>query len=370
MNWRKVTLPGGRPGWENEGQCPTLHAGLFLTSSARSTPIGHSFPPSRPPPGLWATAAHPPLRWLTAETKWAPESQPAMKKSALRLPKLKTRDELLRTAPELGRLLAADGEAAAPPPGTAGAAPLRARSPTGRRAGSPRRIVRKFSDDELTEEERVVGPQGAGLGHQAGEPGGRRRPSSPPPLPHIPSAPAEPFVPTHPFAPPPSRPALPQRAELEKVKAERAALLDSLAKLRADVGKSGGELQHEDIRLLRRELAAKQEKLNELRRATHELSDTWVLLGCRHSGATGCLAPPVDGCPVPPDAATNWLSGAPAPWRRHQSAVQCPATWHCHQLPHLVSCLPCSTIPAGWSSWRQPAGTARRSCRRRWRTCR
>ncbi|PRW33225.1 outer dynein arm-docking complex subunit 1 [Chlorella sorokiniana] len=142
-----------------------------------------------------------------------------MKKSALRLPKLKTRDELLRTAPELGRLLAADGEAVAPPlPGRA-ASPLRARSPTGRRAGSPRRIVRKFSDDELTEEERV-------------------------------------------------------RADLEKVKAERAALLDSLAKLRADVGKSGGELQQEDIRLLRRELAAKQEKLNELRRATHELSDT------------------------------------------------------------------------------------------------
>lgn len=69
-----------------------------------------------------------------------------------------------------------------------------------------------------------------------------------------------------------------QRADLEKVKAERAALLDSLAKLRADVGKSGGELQQEDIRLLRRELAAKQEKLNELRRATHDLSDTWVLL--------------------------------------------------------------------------------------------
>lgn len=158
---------------------------------------------------------------------------------------------------------------------------------------------------------------------------------------------------------PPTPPAMPQRADLERVKAERASLLASLAKLRGDQGKSGGELQQEDIRLLRRELAAKQEKLNELRRATHELSDTWVLRGCRHSGATGCLAPPVVGCPVPlpPGAATSQLSSAPAPRRRLQ-------------LPHPVSCLPRSTIPAGWSSWRQPAGTARRSCRRRWRTCR
>lgn len=97
-----------------------------------------------------------------------------MKKTALRLPKLKTRDELLRTAPELGRLLVADGEAPLPPPHSRTASPLRARSPTGHRAGSPHRIVRKFSDDELTEEERVVGAGvRCGEWHSCGEAGGR-----------------------------------------------------------------------------------------------------------------------------------------------------------------------------------------------------
>ena len=112
-----------------------------------------------------------------------------MKKSVLKLPKLKTRDELLRTAPELGRLLvtAGDGEpgptaaAAAGPAASAGRAqsPLksRPRSPAGKRPGSPRRLGRKFSDDETTEEDRVVG---GGLGQwsaRAGQPGrgqGRR----------------------------------------------------------------------------------------------------------------------------------------------------------------------------------------------------
>lgn len=59
-----------------------------------------------------------------------------------------------------------------------------------------------------------------------------------------------------------------QRAELERVKAERASLLESLAKLHMDQGKSGGSLQQEDIRLLRREIEAKKEKLNELHEAT------------------------------------------------------------------------------------------------------
>jgi hypothetical protein len=88
-----------------------------------------------------------------------------MKKSVLRLPKLKTRDELLRTAPELGRFLAAgDGEAAAATAAAAGAlghspSPLKARprSPAGKRPGSPRRLARKFSEDDTTEEDRVVG---------------------------------------------------------------------------------------------------------------------------------------------------------------------------------------------------------------------
>ena len=65
-----------------------------------------------------------------------------------------------------------------------------------------------------------------------------------------------------------------QRAELERVKAERGALLASLAALRGDGGRSGGELQQEDIRLLRRELEAKRGRLNDLRRATRELAET------------------------------------------------------------------------------------------------
>lgn len=50
-------------------------------------------------------------------------------------------------------------------------------------------------------------------------------------------------------------------------------MLGSLARLRADTGKSGGELQQEDVRLLRGELGAKMDKLNELRRANRELTD-------------------------------------------------------------------------------------------------
>ncbi len=80
-----------------------------------------------------------------------------MEKSALRLPRLKTRDELLRTAPELGRFLVppdADGTLVAP---SRAQSPLKAppRSPGAKRPGSPRRL-RKFSDDETTEEDRVV----------------------------------------------------------------------------------------------------------------------------------------------------------------------------------------------------------------------
>lgn len=55
-----------------------------------------------------------------------------------------------------------------------------------------------------------------------------------------------------------------QNMELERVKKERAALLKSLAALKADQGKSGADMQNEDIKILRNELAMKKEKLNEL----------------------------------------------------------------------------------------------------------
>ena len=55
-----------------------------------------------------------------------------------------------------------------------------------------------------------------------------------------------------------------QNLELEHVKKERAALLKSLAALKADQGRSGADMQNEDIKILRIELAQKKEKLNEL----------------------------------------------------------------------------------------------------------
>lgn len=56
-----------------------------------------------------------------------------------------------------------------------------------------------------------------------------------------------------------------QRMELESVKRERASLLQSLASLKADQGKSGRDLQSDDIRRLRKEMELKKDKVNELR---------------------------------------------------------------------------------------------------------
>jgi len=60
-----------------------------------------------------------------------------------------------------------------------------------------------------------------------------------------------------------------QREELAEVKAERANLLASLAALKRDTGKAGGELQQDDIAHLRRDLELKQQKLNELKHVRH-----------------------------------------------------------------------------------------------------
>ncbi|KAK9916032.1 hypothetical protein WJX75_007588 [Coccomyxa subellipsoidea] len=58
------------------------------------------------------------------------------------------------------------------------------------------------------------------------------------------------------------------RTELESAKRERRALMDSLAALKGDQGKAGSELQMADITRLRRELEVKQEKINEIRQAS------------------------------------------------------------------------------------------------------
>lgn len=52
---------------------------------------------------------------------------------------------------------------------------------------------------------------------------------------------------------------------MEAVKRERASLMASLAALKGDTGKAGGELQQDDIAHLRRDLELKQLKLNELK---------------------------------------------------------------------------------------------------------
>lgn len=52
---------------------------------------------------------------------------------------------------------------------------------------------------------------------------------------------------------------------MEAVKRERVSLMASLAVLKGDTGKAGGELQQDDVAHLRRDLELKQVKLNELK---------------------------------------------------------------------------------------------------------
>lgn len=59
-----------------------------------------------------------------------------------------------------------------------------------------------------------------------------------------------------------------QRMELEAVKQERAHLMASLAEIKTQSGKAGGELQQEDVRRLRKEVEIKMEKLNEIRKVS------------------------------------------------------------------------------------------------------
>ncbi len=59
-----------------------------------------------------------------------------------------------------------------------------------------------------------------------------------------------------------------QRIELEAVKRERSHLMASLAEIKTQSGKAGGELQQEDLRRLRKEVELKMEKLNEIRKVS------------------------------------------------------------------------------------------------------
>lgn len=52
------------------------------------------------------------------------------------------------------------------------------------------------------------------------------------------------------------------------MKRERAHLMASLAEIKTQSGKAGGELQQEDVRRLRKEVEIKMEKLNEIRKVS------------------------------------------------------------------------------------------------------
>ena len=59
-----------------------------------------------------------------------------------------------------------------------------------------------------------------------------------------------------------------QRIEMEAVKRERSHLMASLAEIKTQSGKAGGELQQEDVRRLRKEVEIKMQKLNEIRKVS------------------------------------------------------------------------------------------------------
>ncbi|GFR48576.1 hypothetical protein Agub_g10479 [Astrephomene gubernaculifera] len=141
-------------------------------------------------------------------------------KSTLKLPRLRTKEELLKTSPELCKLLGEDSDdgrsmspfTAPPPAGQPTKPPSRGlpavATKTTKTPGMD--TPRGLGEEELTEEELL-------------------------------------------------------RLELEKIKNERQVLLDSIKLVKAQAGTAGGEAQQTDIKTLRRELELKKAKLNELR---------------------------------------------------------------------------------------------------------
>lgn len=140
-----------------------------------------------------------------------------LKKSTIKLPRLRTKVELLKASPELLKLLGEEDDesrnmqAFIPP-----AATIKPAAKTGvlpavsKGRGQGMDTPRGLGEEELTEDELL-------------------------------------------------------RLELEKVKNERTVLLHSISVVKAQAGTAGGEAQQNDIRQLRRELELKKAKLNELR---------------------------------------------------------------------------------------------------------
>lgn len=140
-------------------------------------------------------------------------------KAAPKLPRLRMKEELLKSAPELAKLM---GEELPDPAGDGGTLTAVGPGFSPASAGAQGGLDNPLGfDDELTEEDEL-------------------------------------------------------RMELEAVKKERTQLMASLAQIKADSGKAGGELQAEDVRRLRKELELKLQKLNELKRESrrfeHQIS--------------------------------------------------------------------------------------------------
>ncbi|GAX81127.1 hypothetical protein CEUSTIGMA_g8561.t1 [Chlamydomonas eustigma] len=136
-----------------------------------------------------------------------------VKKATVKLPRLKTKDELLKSSPELMKLFGEVGEGdqdnltmlppAKPPSRLGGTKPP---VPAIKHHGIE---TPKDFEEELTEEEIL-------------------------------------------------------RLELEKVKHEREVLMHSISSAKAQIGSAGGDAQQNDIKILRRELELKKARLNEL----------------------------------------------------------------------------------------------------------
>ncbi|KAL6749374.1 hypothetical protein V8C86DRAFT_1011597 [Haematococcus lacustris] len=147
-----------------------------------------------------------------------------MKKTGtVKLPRLRTKEELLKSSPELQKLFGEDPEAAdnmlaftaAAKPPSRGTVPASSalRSALGSVAKTGGMDTPRGFEEELTEEELL-------------------------------------------------------RRELEKVKREREVLMNSILAARDQAGTAGGEAQQNDIKSLRKEIELKKLKLNELRDET------------------------------------------------------------------------------------------------------
>eukprot|EP00798_Chlamydomonas_sp_ICE-L_P014198 gene14198-20168_t len=143
-----------------------------------------------------------------------------MRKATVKLPRLKTKDELLQTSPELMKLFGEED----PEQNALSLFPVHTKSGS-RGNGATRGKVpgmdtpRGIDEEELTEEELL-------------------------------------------------------RLELEKVKHEREHLMGSIAGVKSQAGTAGGELQQNDIRLLRKEIELKKSRINEVVEETKRINRT------------------------------------------------------------------------------------------------